>query len=457
MENVIDKNIEHRKISVLGAARSGVAVARLLASKGANVFVSDCESEEKLRASVQELKSLGVKYEIGGHTERILEADLIVISPGVPSNISIVDKANQKEIPVISELEISSWFCKAPIIAVTGTNGKTTTTILIGKILDDAGIKNIVGGNIGTAFSGFVQSLDEKSVAVLEVSSFQLDHIITFRPKISIILNITPDHLDRYDHNFEKYIASKCRIFENQTNDDYLIYNYDDEETQEQVRRLASLHIVTLPFGIEPRFDEGAHIENGKLTTVLRGLRTEIIDVEQIGIRGIHNLYNSMAATLAAHLTGARVSSIFSTLENFKGVEHRLEFVRELNGVVYINDSKATNVSSVWYALQVYNQPLILMLGGRDKGNDYSKLTELIEKHVKTIIAIGESADKVCQEFSGIKPVVKADTMEDAVNKAGKFAINGDIVLLSPACASFDWFQNYEHRGRVFKQIVNSL
>ncbi len=457
VQKLIDKNINERKISVLGAARSGVAVARLLKRNGAKVFVSDIAPEENIQANIQQLKTIGIEYEINGHTNRVLDADIIIISPGVPSNNPIIEKALMKNIPILSELEIASWFCKASIIAVTGTNGKTTTTTLIGKMLEDAGIKNTVGGNIGKAFSDFVENLNEKSIAVLEVSSFQLDYIHTFKPKVSIILNITPDHLDRYNNNYEKYIASKCRVFENQTIDDYIIYNYDDNETQKQIRRLASLHVTTLPFSSERRFNEGAFTENGMMITVLNGNRTEIIRQDQIGIRGIHNLYNSMAATLASQLMGAAPISISTTLKNFKGVEHRLEFVRELNGVTYINDSKATNVNSVWYALQSFEKPIILLLGGRDKGNDYTMLNELIKKQVKIIIAIGESADKVNQHFNKITSVIKAGSMEEAIKLAKSLARIGDIVLLSPACASFDWFDNYEHRGKIFKQLVNSL
>jgi UDP-N-acetylmuramoylalanine--D-glutamate ligase len=295
------------------------------------------------------------------------------------------------------------------------------------------------------------------TAVILEVSSFQLDYCETFHPKVSIILNITPDHLDRYDQNFERYIASKCRVFENQKTDDYLIYNYDDLETNEQVRRFASMHVHTLPFGIERRFEEGAFEENGKLVTIINGIKTEILETSQIGIRGIHNRYNSMAAVLSAQVMGIETASISSTLKSFKGVEHRLEFVREINCVKYVNDSKATNVDSVWYALQAFDEPLIVLIGGRDKGNDYSKLQDLVAKHVKTIVAIGESAEKVYQEFHSIKKVIKASSMDEAVILASKLASAGDIVLLSPACASFDWFQNYEHRGQVFKQIVNKL
>jgi len=457
IERKLFSTVAGKKVTVLGAARSGIAAVRLLKLKGADIFVSDAGTEEKLRDQTKKLRAIGAEYEIGTHSERVLDAEIIVLSPGVPSVIPLLEEARKRDIPVVSELEMASWFCRAPIIAITGTNGKTTTTTLIGKMLDDGKKENVVGGNIGNAFSEFADKLDENAVSVLEISSFQLDDINTFHPKISIVLNITPDHLDRYNNNFEKYIASKCRIFENQTKDDYLIYNYDDEQTREQVRRLASIHVHTMPFAVDRQFEEGAFVENGKLVTMLHGTRSEIIETTQIKIRGIHNLYNSMAATLAAEIIGIGGSSLEFTLKQFLGVEHRLEFVREINGVKYINDSKATNVDSVWYALQAYTEPLIVLIGGRDKGNDYSKLFDLVKKNVKAIVAIGESADKVYAEFHNIKKVIKTTSMSEAIESANKTAIAGDIILLSPACASFDWFQNYEHRGRIFKEIVNAL
>jgi UDP-N-acetylmuramoylalanine--D-glutamate ligase len=452
-----DKILSGKKITVLGAARSGVAVASLLKKKGAKVFISDSAPIEKLKSQILDIQSLGIEFETGGHTDRVLDAEIIVVSPGVPSNIPIIYEAEQKSIKIISEVELASQFCLSPMIAVTGTNGKTTTTTLIGELMKNAKVKHIVAGNIGTAFSSFIETLDSQTVAVLEVSSFQLDHCETFHPRVSIILNITPDHLDRYDQNFEKYIASKCRVFEHQTKTDYLIYNYDNEETREQVRRLASLHVRILAFGVNHQFNEGAFVENGKLVTIVGDKHTEIIETGKIGIRGIHNLYNSMAATLAAQVMGLDLLSVRETLKQFKGVEHRLEFVRELNGIKYINDSKATNVDSVWYALQAFEEPLIVLIGGRDKGNDYPKLHDFVRKNVKTIVAIGESAEKVYQEFHSLTRCVKASSMDDAVKLATQIAISGDVVLLSPACASFDWFNNYEHRGEVFKQLVNAL
>jgi len=449
--------VRGKKISVIGAARSGVAAARLLQKHGGNVFVSDAGSASSLQSAVSELRSLSIGYELGKHSDRVLDADILVLSPGVPSNIPLVLEAKRRHLRVVSELEMASWFCHVPILAVTGTNGKTTTTTLLGRMFADVKRKHVVGGNIGTAFSSFVDDLEKDSVAILEVSSFQLDEIDQFHPEVSVLLNITPDHLDRYDHRIENYIASKCRIFQNQTMEDVLIYNADDELTRAQIGRLGSTRVGLLGFGKEQQFEEGAFVDHGTLVTMLAGKRTEVVGVEEISIRGIHNLYNSMAATLAAEWFGIRASSLRATLRNFKGVEHRLEFVRELNGVKFVNDSKATNVDSVWYALQSFTEPIIVMLGGRDKGNDYSRLFPLVDKHVKAIIAIGESAGKVYVAFHERKQVVMAGTMEEAVRQAYGLAVSGDVVLLSPACASFDWFSNYEHRGRAFKEIVKSL
>lgn len=457
METQSDTVVAGKNISIIGAARSGVAVARLLKEHGANVFVSDAGTAERLTGQTKTLESLGVEFETGGHSVRVLDADLIVMSPGVPSTIPIIKEASKRNLRIVSELEVASWFCPCPIVAVTGTNGKTTTTTLIGRMLYDAKKPHVVAGNIGTAFSSAIDELTPDSIAVVEVSSFQLEHIERFQPKVSIILNITPDHLDRYEQSVERYIAAKCRIFERQTPQDVLIYNSDDPETCEHVRRLAEFHVHALPFSLSQKFKEGAFVDEETLVTIIGGKRSEIISTKNISIRGVHNLYNSMAAVLAAQCMGVGVPSIRATLKNFKGVEHRLEFVRELNGVRYVNDSKATNVDSVWYALQAFNEPLVLLLGGRDKGNDYSRLTDLVKKHVKAIVAIGESAETVHSFFQNIRPVVKAGTLEEAVAQARRFASNGDVVLLSPACASFDWFQNYEHRGQVFKQIVNSL
>ncbi len=452
-----DTGVKGKRVTVLGAARSGVGVAQLLQRSGASVFVSDIAGPDRLKENLARLRSLGIPFETGAHSAKVLDTDLLVISPGIPSRIPLVVEAERRGLRVVSELEIASWFCPSPIVAVTGTNGKTTTTTLIGRMLADARKAHVVAGNIGTAFSSVLDELTKDSLAVLEVSSFQLDTIETFHPAIAVILNITPDHLDRYENDFKKYAASKSRIFENQDSRDMLIYNADDPETREQVRFRRPHAGRILAFGMKQTTDEGAFVENGELTVALEGIRKPIVPAEDISMRGIHNLYNAMAATLVAFAVEVPAPSLRATLKNFKGVEHRLEFVREVDGVGYVNDSKATNVDSVWYALQSFEEPVVLLLGGRDKGNDYSKLYELADKHVKAIVAIGESADKVYQAFVGRQNVVKAGSMQEAVNIARGLASPGDVVLLSPACSSFDWFENYEHRGRVFKEIVNAL
>jgi UDP-N-acetylmuramoylalanine--D-glutamate ligase len=449
--------VNGKKYSVLGAARSGVAVAKLLKKHGARVFMSDSCDAAKLAEQLAVLKSEEIEFETGGHSARLYDADAIVISPGVPLNIPPLVEAEQRGIRITGELEVASWFCRGRIVAVTGTNGKTTTTTLIGRLFHDAKIKHAVAGNIGLAFADVADDVDESTTAILEVSSFQLDTIESFHPHISVLLNITPDHLDRYGLMMDRYIAAKSRVFEFQKPEDFLIYNYDDETTRQLVHLMAETHVHAVPFSSERKFDEGAFVEDGKLIVQMNGLRSVIIEKDQISIKGIHNLQNAMASALVAVLNNIPTPSIRATLKNFKGVEHRLEFVREFKGVTYINDSKATNVDSVWYALQAYEAPIVLMLGGRDKGNDYSRLFDLVDQHVKAIVAIGESEDIVDAEFGSRVSVTRASTMAEAVNTASKLATAGDIVMLSPACASFDWFTNYEHRGKVFKELVNGL
>jgi UDP-N-acetylmuramoylalanine--D-glutamate ligase len=343
------------------------------------------------------------------------------------------------------------------VVAITGTNGKTTTTTLTGRIFEDARKPAVVAGNIGIAFSQVVGHMNEKTTAILEVSSFQLDHIERFKPRVAVLLNITPDHLDRYDHSVDRYSAAKFRIFENQRGGDVLIYNHDDEIVRSGVERSVSGLVKRVPFSLRERLAEGAYVEKGRLLVSIDGEVTDIIACDAISIGGLHNLQNAMAATLIGKVMGIHAASLRGTLKNFKGVEHRLEFVRELRGVSFVNDSKGTNIDSVWYALQSFHSPIILVLGGRDKGNDYSRLYDLVKKHVRTIIAIGESASKVEQAFAGIVPVTTATDMEQAVQRSAELAQPGDVVLLSPACASFDWFDNYEHRGRVFKEHVMAL
>jgi UDP-N-acetylmuramoylalanine--D-glutamate ligase len=447
-------DVRGKKISVIGMARSGVAVAQLLTLKGARVFVSDSGPSENLGASVASLSSMGIECEVGQHSERVFECSLVVISPGVASKAPVVVESQERGLDVVSELEIGSLFCRAPIVAITGSNGKTTTTTLIGRILGDAKKKHVVAGNIGTAFSSVVLDLAPTDVAVLEVSSFQLDHIRAFKPAISVVLNITEDHMDRYEHSMELYAAAKARIFENQEDGDILIYDADDEWCRKEAEHA---NCRTIGFSVKKPLSEGAFIDGDRLITLIDGKRTEVIACDQISIKGVHNLYNSMAAALVGQLLGVGSASVRSTLKNFKGVEHRLEYVRQLAGVRYFNDSKATNVDSVWYALQAFSEPIVLLLGGRDKGNDYERLVDLVKEHVRAIVAIGESADKVENAFKAVASVSPASSMEEAVRSAQFLAKPGDVVLLSPACASFDWFKNYEHRGQVFKELVHSL
>lgn len=446
----------NKKITIIGAARSGIAAAFLLQKQGAEVFVSDISPAERIQNYVELLKLNNIPFECGSHSEKVYDCSLMIISPGVPSDAPVIKKALERKIKIISEIELASEFCPCPIVAVTGSNGKTTTTTLIGEIFKNAGKNYVVAGNIGIAFSSVVKSLNAEYTAILEVSSFQLDFIDTFHPKVSVILNITKDHMDRYDNSIEKYADAKGRIFKNQSADDICIYNYDDGIVRNLVEKA---RCRKMPFSVQQGLDVGGYVDrdNNKITILSNKEKISVININDISIRGTHNIYNSLAAALVAKNFGISVNTIANTLRNFKGVEHRLEFVREINGIKFINDSKATNVDSVYYALESFNQPVILLLGGRDKGNDYFRLFNLVREKVKNIIAIGESAEKVKEQFQNYCDVKIASSMEEAVKLSYLNAEIGDVVLLSPACASFDWFDNYEHRGNVFKELVSKL
>ena len=456
--------LRNKKISVIGAARSGVGVSKLLRNIGARLFVSDQREASKLTKSIAELQKENIAFETGNHTERVFDCSLMVLSPGVPSDTPVVLEARKRSISVVSELEVASWFCRAPIVAITGSNGKTTTTTLVGRVFSDAKKKHVVAGNIGEAFSNFVLDMAETDVVVLEVSSFQLDFIESFHPKVSVILNITRNHMDRYGNSMEKYAASKARIFMNQTEDDVLIYNADDELTQLKVK---SAKCKMLAFSTSRKINDGAFLDHGILRTIIGGQKSEIIDASQISIKGEHNLQNAMAATLAAQTLGVSPAYIRSTLKNFKGVEHRQEFVREVNGFKYVNDSKATTVEAVSRALSAFSEPIVLILGGKDKGNDYSGMFDAVRKNVRAIVAIGHSAEKIVLNFADKVRVERVDTigadipnitsMQKTIAVATSLAQRGDVVLLSPACTSFDWFTDFEERGKVFTSIVNSL
>jgi UDP-N-acetylmuramoylalanine--D-glutamate ligase len=451
---------KYGKVTVIGAARSGIAAAKLLKKKGADVLLSDINTAEIIDPEIiNELKEYGIRTEFGAHSDEVFDCKLMVVSPGVPQNAPVIKKALEKAIEVVSEIEIGFWFCKGKTVAITGTNGKTTTTTLIGEICSNAGKETWVCGNIGTAFCDVADKISSDGIAVIEVSSFQLDNIKYFKPLIALILNITPDHLDRYNHRIEEYIDSKNRVYENQDSGDYFVYNFDDVVIKKSLKHnvKSSLAAFSLKKDVKNDVERGAYLDNYDLLYFYYQGEENVIDTQKLIIKGQHNVYNSMASVITAKLLGIEKSVIQKTLVNFKGVEHRLEFVRDLNGIKFYNDSKATNVNSVWYALQGFNEPIILILGGRDKGNDYSEIEAEVKKYVKHIVAIGESKQKVFKYFKNIKPVTLADTMEDAVYKAAGKAFKNEIVLLSPACASFDMFDNYEQRGMEFKKIVNNL
>ncbi|MFI5264810.1 MAG: UDP-N-acetylmuramoyl-L-alanine--D-glutamate ligase, partial [Candidatus Kapaibacterium sp.] len=395
-----------KRFTVLGAGKSGLASVRLLLKHRGKVFVSDSQKESKAVDAKKELDELGVAYEFGKNSHSVLEADMIVISPGVPVTIPILDLARSKNIPIIGEIELASQFAEAPIVAITGTNGKTTATTLTGEIFKDAGWNTIIAGNIGTAFADVVENaVGEKGVNILEVSSFQLDTIKEFRPKVSALLNITPDHLDRYK-NYEAYIQSKFRIAENQKGHDIFIYNHDDDV----VRNFAeTVNVRSFGFSITEMLKQGAFLADDMMIVRLPREREEVISREKIGIPGPHNLMNAMAAVLIARSMGIEYESIRKTLVRFKGVEHRIEYVRELQGVKYYNDSKATNVDSVKYALQSFKEPIILIAGGKDKGNDYGAIKDLVKEHVKAIVTIGDGAKNIEKAFKGIVPLHPAE------------------------------------------------
>lgn len=449
--------IKGKHVTVVGGARSGLAAAKLLAQAGAKVFLT--ERGAPTDGLEEDLADAGVAFEFGGHTRRALDADFFVISPGVPSTAPLVRQADGLRIKVYSEIEAASWFCQAPIVAITGSNGKTTTTSLIGHIFRSAGRKTFVAGNIGYPLADYVLRTTPDDVVVLEVSSFQLDHIDTFRPAVGVLLNITPDHLDRYDNDFKKYTQSKLRIFENQQETDAMIYNHDDTLVADYVQW--SQHeqgFQALGFSINDELQTGAFVQDGALVLRINQHEEVLMHAEHLALQGQHNVYNSLAAAVAARVMEIRSDVIRESLASFEGVPHRLEFVREFKGVRYINDSKATNVNAVWYALESFNRPVVLIAGGRDKGNDYSSLKPLVRQKARAVIALGESGDKVEKALGYAAPNrARATSMEDAIRAAQVYAEPGDVVLLSPACSSFDMFANYEDRGNTFKRLVWSL
>ncbi|MBZ0198711.1 MAG: UDP-N-acetylmuramoyl-L-alanine--D-glutamate ligase [Ignavibacteriaceae bacterium] len=447
-------NIEGKKISIIGAVRSGIGAAKLVKKLGGFPFVSDAGNKDKLADSIKILKELKLDYEVGVHSSKLFDCAVMIVSPGVPTNSPVVKTAIERNIKVISEVEFAALFCKGKIIAITGTNGKTTTTTLCGYVFNNCGKKTYTAGNIGNAFSEIALDVKEDEFVALEVSSFQLDFTETFKPAVSIILNITPDHLNRYDNKIENYIASKLKILKNQSSTDRVILNKDDKTLMNSI---ASFKTNAVYFSLSEVQANGIYCAGNDI--ILSKNSTSVFTCKKgdISLPGNHNLYNAMAVISAAKIFELDNKKIIEALGSFQGVEHRLEFVRELEGVKFINDSKATNVDSVWYALQSYDNSLFLILGGQDKGNDYNRIKDFVIEKVKKIYAIGSSADKVFNFFHKEVKVEITKKLEDAVLAASKEARQGDIVLLSPACASFDMFENYEHRGKVFKEAVNKL
>jgi UDP-N-acetylmuramoylalanine--D-glutamate ligase len=443
------------KIAILGAGESGTGAAVLAKKQGFRVWLSDSGKIKEKYKNV--LSHFEIAFEEGGHTEEeILDADEVIISPGIPLTVPLVKKIKSKLIPVISEIEFAARYTKARKICITGSNGKTTTTLLTYHILKNAGVNVGLAGNVGESFAMQVANKDFDWF-VLEISSFQLDSMFKFKADIAILTNITPDHMDRYDYRFENYVESKFRITQNQTHDDAFIYCLDDEVSAAEVKRRdlkARIYTTTCEPG---NTSANAYcIEKKVLININNNPFT--MTLEELALQGKHNVYNSMAASVASNLVGIRKESIRQSLSAFENVEHRLEFVARIHGIDFINDSKATNVNSVWYALETVDSPVIWIAGGVDKGNDYSKLEKLVEQKVKAIICLGVDNTKLIELFADkVEAIYETSSAEQAVLTAYTIGKKDDTVLLSPACASFDLFESYEDRGNKFKQAVRNL
>ena len=442
------------RLVILGGGESGVGTAILGKKKGYEVFVSDFGKIKETYKKV--LLNIGIEWEEQGHSEdRILNADLVMKSPGIPDKAPIVKALRAKNIPVISEIEFASKYTDATLIGITGSNGKTTTTMLTAFILQQAGIKSAAAGNIGDSFAKMVAENDQDAY-VLEISSFQLDGVVDFAPHIAVITNISPDHLDRYDYKFENYIASKFRIAMNQTEDDYLIYDADDAVITNWLKE-HPVKSQLLPFSVSKEIKQGAYLANNEII-LTTGNKKFNMSTTDLSLKGTHNAKNAMAAATVSRLLNIRKATIRESLEGFQGVEHRLEHVLKINNVEYVNDSKATNVNATFYALDSMTTPTVWIVGGVDKGNDYHDLFPLVNEKVKAIICLGVDNKKLMDTFSNmVEVIIETQSITEAVKIAYKLAHKGDSVLLSPACASFDLFENYEDRGRQFKNAVRNL
>jgi UDP-N-acetylmuramoylalanine--D-glutamate ligase len=445
-----------KRIVVIGGGESGVGAAVLASVRGFEVFLSDAGTlKEKY---IQQLNTYHIPFESGIHSEElILNADEVVKSPGVPYKTEIIKKIIEKGIPVISEIEFASRYTQSKIIGITGTNGKTTTTSLIYHLLKKGGKDVIIAGNIGNSFAMEVAiSSNDPEYYVLELSSFQLEGTTNFRPHIAVLTNITPDHLDRYEYQMQLYVNAKFNITSAQQPDDYFIFCFDDEIVRNEVLK-RNIQSQLMPFSIHQQENQTAYISDQSIIINLKNDKTEMF-INELALQGKHNLYNSMAAAIAARLSEVRKEAIRESLADFESIEHRLEFVGRVKGIDFINDSKATNVNSVWYALECMTNPVIWIVGGIDKGNDYNMLKPLVKEKVKAIICLGKDNKKITDVFGDVvETIVETNNMADAVKAGYYLGKKGDVVLLSPACASFDLFENYEERGQQFKHFVKEL
>ena len=447
-------DLQNKRVLVVGLGKSGVASALFLKERGARVTVSDTKSPEDLRDEIPVLLDHGITVETGGHGERTFRGqDLIVVSPGVPVDAPPLMQARASGEPVIGEIELAAQHLPGPIVAITGSNGKTTTTTLVGDILKAGGFPVAVGGNIGTPAISLVTNATRDTVAVLEISSFQLETIKTFRPQVAVILNITPDHLDRH-RTFQTYVDAKARIFENQQESDFAVLNKDDPTCRSLGDRTRAQVVL---FSRKQEVQNGAYLHDGKILFRDGVVQREIMLASEIPLKGAHNVENVLAGVCAGALMGCQPEQIRQAIVNFKAVEHRLEFVATIRGVDYFNDSKATNVDATIKALESFPRNIHLILGGKDKGSDYTVLNDLLRERVRRVYTIGAAAEKIESHIQGTVEIVHSETLENAIRRANAVAVAGDIVLLAPACASFDQFQSYNHRGRVFKEVVRSL
>jgi len=447
-------DLKDKRVLVVGLGKSGVASALFLKERGARVTVSDTKSPDQLRDEIPVLLDHGITVETGGHGERTFRGqDLIVVSPGVPVDAAPLVQARAAGEPVIGEIELAAQNLPGEIVAITGSNGKTTTTTLAGEILAAGGFPVSVGGNIGTPAISLVERATRQTIVVLEVSSFQLETIQTFRPKVAVVLNVTPDHLDRH-RTFQTYVDAKTRIFENQQASDFAVLNEDDP-TCRTLRDRTRAQVFW--FSRKKEVEQGACVRDGKIFFLDDKSRREVMLVSEIPLKGAHNVENVLAGVCAGALMGCEPPKIRQAIQNFKAVEHRLEYVATIKGVQYFNDSKATNVDATIKALESFPKNIHLILGGKDKGSDYTVLNDLLRERVKRVYTIGAAAEKIESHIKGAAEVVHAETLENAIRRASAVAEPGDIVLLAPACASFDQFQSYNHRGRVFKEVVQAL